>query len=174
MGSHGASDLHLPYVLDGSGEISIVSAAKGGGHGPPGGGSGGGGTGGTGSPTSTLGGTSTGLEINLIWDTSVQSASNWSDIESTVVSAAQLFTSEFTNHAVLNIDVGYGEVAGQNLLNGALGESQTQGYVLSYSQITNALATADAGLVASGQMAAGAVTAVTALAATSIYVTAAE
>jgi hypothetical protein len=172
---NGQSNLHHPLLLVDD-TFSIGSSAKGGTHGPPGGGSGGGGGGGggTGSPTSTLVGSSSGLEIDLIWDTSVQSASNWSDVENSVISAAQVFTSEFDTHAVLNIHVGYGEVNGQSLVNGALGESETQGYAVSYSQLTNALGQADASLVSSGQMAAGAVTAVTALASKTFFVASAE
>ena len=175
-GLHGQDELHHPtqYLLDDDGQLSIVSAAKGGAHGPPGGGSGGGGTGGTGSPTSTLVGSSSGLQIDLLWDASVQGAANWSDIEHAVATAAQIFTANFTTHALLNIHVGLGEVNGSALSGGAIGESETQGYAVSYSQLTSALGAADAGLVASGLMAAGAVTAVGALASKTFFVASAE
>jgi hypothetical protein len=168
---HGNSDLHNPhsYLLDNSGEISVASEI----HGHGGGGSGGGG-GGTGSPTSTLVGSSTGLQIDLLWDPSVQTASNWSDIEHSVVAAAQVFTANFTTHALVNIHVGLGEVDNQSLAGGALGESITQGYGVSYGMLTNALGAADANLVASGLMASGAVTAVSALAAKTFFVASAE
>jgi hypothetical protein len=173
-GQHGQEDLHNPhtYLLADEGQITFVSEAHGG-HGPPGGGGGSGG-GGTGSPTSTLVGSAGGLQIDLLWDTSVQTASNWSDIEHSVVAAAQIFAAEFTNHALLNIHVGLGEVAGSPLANGALGESETQGYAVSYGMLTNALGAADANLVSSGLMAAGAVTAVSALAAKTFFVASAE
>src|SRR5438552_1154447 len=96
---HGQSAQHGPgYLIYDEGQLSVVSAAKGGAHGPPTS-SGGGGGGGTttpvptGSPASTLVGASTGLEINLMWDDSVRTAANWSDIENAVVSAAQIYTS---------------------------------------------------------------------------------
>jgi hypothetical protein len=167
---HGHDDLnHGPTLsLDDDGQLSIASAV----HGHPGGGGSGGG--GTGSPTSTLVGAAGGLQINLMWDTSVQTASNWSDIEHSVVSAAQIFTANFTNHALLNIHVGLGEVAGSPLANGALGESQTQGYGVSYATLTSVLGAADASLVTSGLMASGAVTAVSALASKTFFVASAE
>jgi hypothetical protein len=173
-GLHGPDDLHHPptYLLDDEGHLTIVSDARGG-HGPPGGGGGGGG-GGTGSPTSTLVGSSGGLQINLLWDTSVQTAANWSDIEHSVAAAAKIFTDNFTTHALLNIHVGLGEVNGQPLANGALGESETQGYAVSYATLTNVLGAADANLVSSGLMSAGAVTAVSALSAKTFFVASAE
>ncbi|HEY2355883.1 MAG TPA: NF038122 family metalloprotease [Phenylobacterium sp.] len=166
---HGQDVLHHPQtlLLD-DGELSISSQARGG-HGPPGGSGGGG----TGSPTSTLVGSSGGLQIDLLWDTSVQAAPNWSDIEHSVVAAAQIFTN-FTTHALLNIHVGLGEVNGSALANGALGESETQGYAVSYGTLTGALSAADANLVSSGLMASGAVTAVSALASKTFFVASAE
>jgi len=174
-----AADLHGPdtlhqgphYLLDDSGQIAVTSAAKGGAHGPP---DPGGGGGGTGSPASTVVGSSTGLQIDLIWDASVRNAVNWSDIEHSVVSAAQIYTAAFDTHAVLNIQVGFGEVNGSALGNGALGESETLGYGVSYAALTKALAAADASLVSNGSMAAGAVTAVGALAAKTFFVASAE
>jgi hypothetical protein len=157
------------YLLTDDGQLSVVSAAKGGAHGPPGGG---GGTG-TGSPASTLVGSSAGLQINLIWDDSVRTAANWSDVETAVTAAAQIYTSAFATHAVLNIQVGLGEVDGSKLGPGALGESDTLGYAVGYSTLTNALGVADAGLVSAGLMTAGAA-ADAALAAKTFFVAAAE
>jgi len=175
------------YLLSDDGHLSLISAAKGGVHGP--------GSGGTvsppppptispppppppppttGSPTSTLVGVTGGLQINLEWDLSVQTAPNWSDIEHAVVSAAQIYTSAFSNHAVLNIAIGLGEVNGQAMNAGALGETQTTGYAVSYASLTSALGAADAGLVSSGLMAAGAVTADAALAGKTFFVPGAE
>ena len=128
----GNGDLHHPptYLLTDDGLLTVVSDAKGGGHG-----GGSGGTGGTGGgttplpppppPAGTLVGSAGGLQINLLWDNSVLSAANAADIEHSVVAAAQIFTSNFTNAAVLNIHVGLGEVNGSALSNGALGESMT-------------------------------------------------
>jgi hypothetical protein len=108
------------------------------------------------SPTSTLVGGSNGLQINLMWDASVRGAANWSAIESAVVSAAQVYTGLFSNHVVLNIQVGLGEVGGSKLASGALGESESLGYITSYASVTRALAAADAGLVHAGQASASA------------------
>lgn len=52
-----------------------------------------------------------------------------------------LFESTFTNPVTVNIDVGYGEIAGQSLGSGALGESETYIDSVSYAQATNALKT---------------------------------
>jgi hypothetical protein len=168
----GQDVLHNPqaYLLSDDGHLTLVSDARG--HG-----SGGGGTGtgtGTGSPTSTLVGSLSGLQINLLWDTSVQAASNWSAVEQAVVTAAQIFTTDFNTHALLNIHVGLGEVNGSSLGSGALGESETQGYLVSYAALTKALAAADQTLVSSGLMASGAVTAVGALASKTFFVASAE
>jgi hypothetical protein len=172
-GLHAADSLtHTPeYLLDDSGQLSAVSQAHGGSGGLLGGG--GGGTG-SGSPASTLVGSSNGLEINLIWDSSVRSAANWSAIEQAVVTAAKIYTADFATRAILNIQVGLGEVNGTALGGNALGESETYGYGVSYATLTKALATADAGLVSSHSMAAGAVTAVSALAGDTFFVASAE
>jgi hypothetical protein len=115
-----------------------------------------------------------GLAINLIWDASVQSAANWSAIEHAVISAAQIYTSHFAAHALVNIEVGLGEVGGTTLAGNALGESETLAYGVDYATLTKTLAAADAGLVSKGLMAAGAVTAVSALAGTTMFVASAE
>jgi hypothetical protein len=110
------------------------------------------------SPTSTLVGSSDGLEINLVWDPSVRGSSNWKAIESSVVSAAEIYTQTFIGQAVVNIRVGYGEVGGQRMSRFALGESETNGYITDYTTATNALGAADAGLVSRGLMSADALT----------------
>lgn len=125
-------------------------------------GGGGGGTGGTTtstspSPTSTLAGSATGLQFNLIWDSSVSGAP--SAFKSDVVSVAQYYSSLFSNREVINIQVGYGEVGGQSLPSGALAASMSNGYLTNYATIYNGLqkdkssstyqATADASLSAS-------------------------
>lgn len=129
---------------------------------------------GQGSPNSTLVGSSSGLEINLIWDASVKSAANWSAIEAAVVAGAQVYTHAFANHVTLNIDVGLGEVGGTAMGWGALGESESAGYIVGYSTLTHALGAADSGLVTSGLMSAKAVTADSALSGSSFFLTSAE
>jgi hypothetical protein len=158
------------YLLNDSGQISLISDA----HGGSGSLGGGGGGAATGSPASTLVGSGAGLMINLIWDASVQGAANWSAVENAVVSAAQIYTSHFSTHALLNIEVGLGEVAGSALGAGDLGESETLAYGVDYATLAKTLAAADAGLVSKGLMAAGAVTAVNALAGSTMFVASAE
>jgi hypothetical protein len=157
------------YLLTGSDQLVQVASNAFGGPG----GSGVAGAGGA-SPASTLVGNPHGLEINLIWDNSVASAPNWQAIESSVVSAAQIFTGLFRNHDILNIAVGFGEVAGQALPAGALGESASFGYLLPNDGTFGALlGAADAGLVHTGLMAANATTALDAVAG-SFFITSAN
>jgi hypothetical protein len=126
------------------------------------------------SPASTLVGASTGLQINLIWDSSVTSASNWSAVEASVVKAAQIYTTTFGNHAVLNIQVGLGEVAGSAMGSGDLGESESNGYVVGLGMVQPQLAQHDAWLVHSGRMASNATNALNGLSGESFFVTSAE
>jgi hypothetical protein len=79
--------------------------------------------------------------INVTYDSSVSSAP--ASFTATVNAVVQYFETEFVNPITVNIDVGYGEVAGQSLGSGALGESITYINSYSYSQIRGAL-TADA------------------------------
>jgi hypothetical protein len=88
-------------------------------------------------PAPTLVGAAGGLQIKLIWDSSVASAP--SNFMSAAIKAAQLYTTEFSNPEVINIQVGYGEVAGQRLPSGALTASESYGYSESYSQVASAL-----------------------------------
>jgi hypothetical protein len=140
-----------------------------------------GGTGGSGhgaggvSPTSTLVGHAHGLEIDLTWDSSVTSAANWRAIESSVISAAEIFTTLFTNRDVLNIDVGFGEIAGSALEPGALGESESLGYIVpNDGTVDAALGAADAGLVHTHLMSPDAVTALDGVAGANFFITSAD
>jgi len=90
--------------------------------------------------------------INVTYDSSVSSAP--ASFISTVNAVVQYFETEFVNPITINIDVGYGEVDGQLLGSGALGESITYLGSYSYSQIRTALSAgatsaADATAVAS-------------------------
>ena len=108
-------------------------------------------------PGPTLVGSAGGLQIKLIWDSSVASAP--AGFMQAAIAAAQLYTTEFSNPEVINIQVGYGEVAGQRLPSGALAASESYGYSETYSQVAAALqqdassstwqATADASLPSS-------------------------
>ena len=110
-----------------------------------------------GSPAATLVGNANGLEFDLIWDSSVTSAKDWKDIEASVIAAAEIFTSAFSNHAVINVDVGFGEVGGSGLEAGALGESESFGYLVPNTgadagAVGAILGAADAGLIGAGVM----------------------
>lgn len=76
--------------------------------------------------------------INVSWDSSVQSAP--SGFTSAVLAAIQYLETTFTDPVTVNIDVGYGEVAGSTLGSGLLGGSRWYLTSYSYSQIVNALA----------------------------------
>jgi hypothetical protein len=109
------------------------------------------------SPAFTLVGNPTGLQIDLIWDATVTSATNWASIEDAVVAAAKIFTNHFSNHIVINIAVGLDEVGGLALPANAASASEP-GFVLdSYGDVQAGLTAADAGLVAAGLMAPNAV-----------------
>ncbi len=83
-------------------------------------------------------GTAGGLQIDLIWDSSVASAP--AGFQQAIITAAQYLTSLSSTAAVLNIQIGYGEVGGTAMSSGALGESQSYGYLTSYATVVNALA----------------------------------
>jgi hypothetical protein len=61
-------------------------------------------------PNSTLVGAAGGLQIDLIWDSSVSSAP--SGFESAAIAAATEYTTMFSNPETITINVGYGEVGG--------------------------------------------------------------
>ena len=75
--------------------------------------------------------------INITWDSSVASAP--SGFTSAVIAAAQYLESEFTNAVTVNIDIGYGEVAGTSLGSGVLGASESYLQGVSYSSLLSAL-----------------------------------
>ncbi len=54
-------------------------------------------------------------------------------------SAAKHIASFFSTREVIDVDVGYGEIAGSPLGSGALGESESYGYLSNYATVTNAL-----------------------------------
>ena len=95
------------------------------------------GSGTSGSVQVTSGQQSAGLVINIIWDSSVANAP--AAFKSVVESVVQFYESEFCNPVTLNIDVGWGEVAGTPVTT-ALGESESYLESFSYSQIVSALA----------------------------------
>ena len=78
-----------------------------------------------------------GLAIALIWDTSVGSAP--ASFTSDIIAAAQFLESQISTTATININVGYGTIAGSPLSSGALGESSTYLVSVSYSSLVAAL-----------------------------------
>jgi hypothetical protein len=139
-------------LLDDDGNISPVQSSSGGQ-----GGSAGVVSKAAAAPAATLVGTAGGLQFNLIWDSSVASAP--SGFQSAAITAAQLYTKMFSNAEVVNVHVGYGEVAGQSLSSNALAASMSYGYMENYATVSAALkkdasssswqASADASLSAS-------------------------
>jgi len=88
-------------------------------------------------PAPSLVGSAGGLQFDLIWDPSVANAP--SGFVQAVKSAAQYLASLFSTKEVVNIDVGYGEIAGSPLGSGALGESESYGYLANYAAVTSVL-----------------------------------
>src|SRR5215469_2415422 len=109
------------------------------------------GSGGTGGTLVSGSSGSSGLVINVVWDSSVANAP--AGFTADVLSVVSYFESYFSNPVTITIDVGYGEVDGQSLGAGALGESATNFNSVSYSVLQNALA---ANLNAIGDTAAAA------------------
>jgi len=81
--------------------------------------------------------TGSALKIDIVWESSVASAP--SAFTSAVIAAAQYMESQFNNAVTINIDVGYGTIAGGSLGAGALGESDTYLQLVSYSSLLAAL-----------------------------------
>jgi hypothetical protein len=159
------------YLLGDSGQLLHVDNAAGSRHG-----GGGGGTGGGGGSLSTLVGSSSGLQIDLLWESSVTTNANAAAIESAIVQAATIYTNLFTaHHEVVNIQVGFGDVNGTRLGPGALGESETSGYITSsYSTVESLLSAADQGLVNAGLMSPTATAALQGLTGENIFIPSAE
>jgi hypothetical protein len=90
------------------------------------------------SPTnSTLVGPAGGLQIDLVWDTSVSSAP--SGFKSAAVAAASEYSTMFSNPETITIDVGYGEVGGSALYSGNLAQSRFYGSYETYASVRSAL-----------------------------------
>jgi hypothetical protein len=77
------------------------------------------------------------LIINLTFDQPTSSLP--AGFVASLDAVVQFYESIFTNPITINIDVGYGEIDGQSLQNGALGESEGYYNQYSYSQVRSAL-----------------------------------
>ncbi len=80
---------------------------------------------------------SSGLIINISWDASVANAP--AGFQAGVEAVVSYFESHFSDPITITIDVGYGEVAGQSLGFGAIGESETVLTSVPYSALEAAL-----------------------------------
>jgi hypothetical protein len=95
------------------------------------------------SGSASLGGTTVqmgaagGLVFNITYDSSVSSAP--AGFTSAISAVVSYYESVFNDPTTVNIDVGWGEVAGQALGSGALAESETNLGLFSYSQVRTAL-----------------------------------
>ena len=92
----------------------------------------------TGTSTTTSGGSaSAGLIINVNYDASVNSAP--AAFKADVAAAVSYLQSQFSDPITITISVGYGEVNGQTMGSGALGQSMYYVGSFNYSQVKNAL-----------------------------------
>ena len=80
------------------------------------------------------------MQINITYDSSVSGAP--SGFKTAVQAAVQFLDTVITTPITVNLDFGWGEVDGQSLSAGAVGESQSNGILLSYSQFQSALQSA--------------------------------
>ncbi len=99
------------------------------------------------SPASAPSGNSSGFVINVSYDQSVSSLP--AGFVAAINDVVSYYESIFTAPITVNIDVGYGEIAGQQLQSDALGESETFVGNYSYSSIVNALSGVDASAASS-------------------------
>jgi hypothetical protein len=85
-----------------------------------------------------------GLVINVSYDSSVSTATaaEQSGLQAAVNSAVSFMEGMFTNNVTLTIDVGWGEVGGQNIPSNAVAASTSTGNDLSYQTLRSDLTTA--------------------------------
>jgi len=95
----------------------------------------------SGSTPSPVSGSGSGFIINVIYDSSVSSAP--AAFITAIQAAVRYLESVITAPVTVNIDVGYGEIGGQSLGSGALGESEAYLNDYSYSSIQTALTNVD-------------------------------
>jgi hypothetical protein len=78
------------------------------------------------------------VQFNFTFDPSVNSAP--AGFKTVINSVAQFLENTFTDPVTVNVQIGFGEVAGQSLSSGALGESITYLNEYTYAQVHNAVA----------------------------------
>lgn len=79
----------------------------------------------------------TAFTIDINWDSSVGNAP--SGFTSDILAAVNFLETQFTNAATITIDVGYGEIDGQSLNDGDLGESDANTVPVSYASLLAAV-----------------------------------
>lgn len=136
------------YLMNDNGLLSPVSQARGAGAG-----AGLASRGSATAPAATMVGNANGLEFDLVWDSSVAKAP--SGFETAIIGAAQHIASLFSNRMIVSVDVGYGEIDGSALGAGALGESESYGYLLNYGTVTSALGAQGYAFAASNEPTSG-------------------
>ncbi len=77
------------------------------------------------------------MEINITYDASVASAP--AGFKTALQAAVQYFETTFATPITVNISVGWGEVAGEAMVPGSIGESSAASIGLSYDEYRNAL-----------------------------------
>ena len=133
---HGSGGLPgAPVILSAEGQVSPIQSATGASA------AAGTVTAATIAPPPTIVGASGGLQINLIWDASVGAliGSALTSFETAVITAAQFYTTMYSSPEMINIQVGFGEVAGQTLPSGALAASESYGYLERYASVAAGL-----------------------------------
>jgi hypothetical protein len=127
------------------GNFTAASPAPGGGgfvefdsRGGGGSASGGATVGGGSRPASWGASNAAGMTFVINWDSSTNSAPL--NFRAGVKTAVQYFLNHFASPVTITLNVGWGEVAGQRMSSGALGESETNIYQYSYSQLYGAMA----------------------------------
>lgn len=86
---------------------------------------------------STMVGDAGGLQINLVWAASSKKAP--AEFRAAVMQAAKSFTDSFSNTAVINIQVGFGETNGTKVSASAVAQTMARGVQTNYTTVRNAL-----------------------------------
>ena len=86
---------------------------------------------------SLLAGPAHALSFNLTWDASTANAP--AGFTAAFLNAIDFYQTSFTNPIIVNLSVGWGEVGGTAISNGALGESSLKEIGTSYTNVSSAL-----------------------------------
>ena len=86
---------------------------------------------------STTIGDAGGLQINLVWASSTTKAP--AEFRRAVMQAAKSFTDSFSNAAVINIQVGFGETNGTKVSSSAVAQTMSRGVLTNYATVRTVL-----------------------------------